>query len=210
MCCSAVLPGLSCLLLWERRTTCWVTLWVPNPNVLVVCRPPLFREGWDLDTCRPAVRVPGACSGGGGGGGACARPVSCPALIRLGQAGAAKCLLRCFLVPKGNQPTACTLALWWLKFGPTGYVYYTALYCIVLCCIKLYCIVLYCTVLYYTVEIATGKHTCMPCRVRTAEKSEFIRYEWVGKGERRTTILRHTSGVGGPTTTRGLSINHLG
>ena len=26
----------------------------------------------------------------------------------------------CFLVPKGNQPTACTLALWWLRFGPTG------------------------------------------------------------------------------------------
>ena len=33
--------------------------------------------------------------------------------------GAAKGLLPCFLVPKGNQPTACTLALWWLKFGPT-------------------------------------------------------------------------------------------
>ena len=27
----------------------------------------------------------------------------------------------CFLAPiGGNQPTACTLALWWLKFGPTG------------------------------------------------------------------------------------------
>ena len=38
----------------------------------------------------------------------------------LGGLGAAKGLLPCFLVPKGNQPTACTLALWWLKFGPTG------------------------------------------------------------------------------------------
>ena len=30
---------------------------------------------------------------------------------------------RGFLVPKGNQPTACTLALWWLKFGPTECVW---------------------------------------------------------------------------------------
>ena len=36
-----------------------------------------------------------------------------------GGVGAAKGLLPCFLVPKGNQPTACTLALWGLKFGPT-------------------------------------------------------------------------------------------
>ena len=36
-----------------------------------------------------------------------------------GGVGAAKGLLPCFLVPKRNQPTACTLALWWLKFGPT-------------------------------------------------------------------------------------------
>ena len=36
-----------------------------------------------------------------------------------GGVGAAKSLLPCFLVPKGKQPTACTLALWWLKFGPT-------------------------------------------------------------------------------------------
>ena len=36
-----------------------------------------------------------------------------------GRVGAAKSLLPSFLVPKGNQPTACTLALWWLKFGPT-------------------------------------------------------------------------------------------
>ena len=38
----------------------------------------------------------------------------------LGGGGAAKGLLPCFLVPKGDQPTACTLALWWLKFGYEG------------------------------------------------------------------------------------------
>ena len=53
--------------------------------------------------------------GGGGGAG----PAFCPAPFLLGGIGAAKGLLSCFLVPKGNQPTACTLALWWLKFGPT-------------------------------------------------------------------------------------------
>ena len=51
--------------------------------------------------------------GGGGGGGSAFGPT--PFLL-----GAAKGLLPCFLVPKGNQPTACTLALWWLKFGRGG------------------------------------------------------------------------------------------
>ena len=54
---------------------------------------------------------------GGGGGGA--GPAFGPAPFLLGGVGAAKGLLPCFLVPKRNQPTACTLALWWLKFGPT-------------------------------------------------------------------------------------------
>ena len=55
---------------------------------------------------------------GGGGGGA--GPAFGPAPFLFGGGmGAAKGLLPCFLVPKGNQPTACTLALWWLKFGPT-------------------------------------------------------------------------------------------
>ena len=54
----------------------------------------------------------------GGGGGGCrvclwSRPIS------VGGGRGSKGLLPCFLVPKGNQPTACTLALWWLKFGPT-------------------------------------------------------------------------------------------
>ena len=50
------------------------------------------------------------------GGGGCFR--SGPTSVE-GGVGAAKGVLPCFLVPKGNQPTACTLALWWLKFGPT-------------------------------------------------------------------------------------------
>ena len=55
--------------------------------------------------------------GAGGGGGRVSfwsRPISVG-----GGGGAAKSLLPSFLVPKGNQPTACTLTLWWLKFGPT-------------------------------------------------------------------------------------------
>ena len=69
----------------------------------------------DLDhhvtACSEGAR---ACGGGGGAG-----PAFGPAPFLLGGVGAAKGLLPCFLVPKGNQPTACTLALWWLKFGPT-------------------------------------------------------------------------------------------
>ena len=55
--------------------------------------------------------------GAGGGGGSPFGPA--PFLLGGGGVGAAKSLLPSFLVPKGNQPTACTLALWWLKFGPT-------------------------------------------------------------------------------------------
>ena len=60
------------------------------------------------------MRVRGHAGGGGGAG-----PAFGPAPFLLGGVGAAKGLLPCFLVPKRNQPTACTLALWWLKFGPT-------------------------------------------------------------------------------------------
>ena len=55
--------------------------------------------------------------GAGGGGGSPFGPA--PFLLGGGGGGAAKSLLPSFLVPKGNQPTACTLALWRLKFGPT-------------------------------------------------------------------------------------------
>ena len=90
---------------------------VPDPNILVVRRPLPVREGWDLDhhvtACSEGAR---ACWGGGGVLGLLSvRPHFC-----WGGVGAAKGLLPYFLVPKGNQPTACTLALWWLKFGPHG------------------------------------------------------------------------------------------
>ena len=106
--------GSWCSLVRERRTTCWVTTRVPNPNILVVRRPPPFHEGRDLDhhvsACNEGAR---ACGGGGGA-------AFGPAPISLGGGvGAAKGLLPCFLVPKGNQPRACTLALWWLKYRPT-------------------------------------------------------------------------------------------
>ena len=56
-----------------------------------------------------------------GGRGGCAGPAFSPALFLLGGGGGgSKTSAPRFLVPKGNQPTACTLALWWLKFGPTG------------------------------------------------------------------------------------------
>ena len=101
---------------WERRTTCWVTMRVPDPDKLVIQRPPLFREGRDLvhhvPACSEGAR---ACWGGGGGAGL----LLVPPHFCWGGVGAAKSLLPSFLVPKGNQPTACTLALWWLKFGPT-------------------------------------------------------------------------------------------
>ena len=92
---------------------------VPDPNILVVRRPLPVREGRDLDhhvtACSEGAR---ACLwGGGGGAGTAFGPA--PFLLGGGGVGAAKGLLPCFLVPKHNQPTACTLALWWLKFGPT-------------------------------------------------------------------------------------------
>ena len=59
--------GSWCSLVWERRTTCWVTMRVPDPNILVVRRPLPFREGEDLNhhvsACSEGAR---ACWGGGG------------------------------------------------------------------------------------------------------------------------------------------------
>ena len=37
-----------------------------------------------------------------------------------GVAGSKKSAPSVSCPPTGNQPTACTVALWWLKFGPTG------------------------------------------------------------------------------------------
>ena len=78
-------------------------------------RPHSARGGTWITMCRPAVRVRGHAGGGGVRGLLSVRPHFC-----LGGGGrGSKGLLPCFLVPKGNQPKACTLALWWLKFGPT-------------------------------------------------------------------------------------------
>ena len=109
--------GSTCSLVWERRTTCWVTMRVPDPNIPIVRRPLPVREGRDLDHHVTACSEGAGVRGHAGGGGAVLGLLSAPFL--LGGGGAAKGLLPCFLVPKGDQPTACTLALWWLKSGPT-------------------------------------------------------------------------------------------
>ena len=76
---------------------------------------PSFHEGRDLDHHVLAYSE-GARAWWGGG---------VPGLLSLrphfyrGGVGAAKGLLPCFLVPKGHHPSTCTLALWWLKCGPT-------------------------------------------------------------------------------------------
>ena len=92
---------------------------VPDPNIPIVRRPLPVREGRDLDHHVTACSE-GAGVRGHAGGGGCAGPAFGPISVGGGGGGAAKGLLPCFLVPKGDQPTACTLALWWLKFGPTS------------------------------------------------------------------------------------------
>ena len=104
--------GSWCSLVWERRTTCWVTMRVPTYLSFGV-RPLSARGGTSIGLqcgCEGMLR---------GGGRGCAGPAFGLAPFLLGGVGAAKGLLPCFLVPKGNQPNACTLTLWWLKFGPT-------------------------------------------------------------------------------------------
>ena len=80
-------------------------------------------SSFGVRSLRDLVHHVTACSEGARAcwGGGCARPAFGPAPFLLGGVGAVNGLLPCFLVPKGNQPTACTLALWWLKFGPTKY-----------------------------------------------------------------------------------------
>ena len=56
----------------------------------------------------------GGWAGRGGGGGAAFGGLAT-------RGGGGKRPAPCFLAPSGgSQPTACTLALWWLKLGPTG------------------------------------------------------------------------------------------
>ena len=46
-------------LVWERRTTCWVNMRVPDPKVLDLQRPPphSMRGGTSLRMCQPAARL---------------------------------------------------------------------------------------------------------------------------------------------------------
>ena len=80
--------GSWCSLAGERWTTCWVTMRVPGPNILVDGHRPLFaRGGTSITMCRPAVRVQGHAGGEGG----CTGPAFSPALFLLGGGvGAAK------------------------------------------------------------------------------------------------------------------------
>ena len=113
--CTCSLICSSSPLVWERRTTCWVALRVLDPKVLDLRRPPPFREGRDL-----AHDVP-ACSEGAKGVPGGLRRVSHqfgPASVGEGR-GQQKVYSPVFWSPTRNQPTTCTLALWWLKFGPT-------------------------------------------------------------------------------------------
>ena len=76
-----VLVGSTCSLVWERRTTCWVTMRVRDPNIPIVRRPLPVREGRDLDhhvtACSEGAGVRGHAGGGGGLCWACFRPHFC-------------------------------------------------------------------------------------------------------------------------------------
>ena len=65
-----VVDGSTCSRFWERRTTCWVTMRVPDPNILVVRRLLPVHVGRDLD---PHVTACSKCEGARacGGGGVC-------------------------------------------------------------------------------------------------------------------------------------------
>ena len=72
--------GSTCSLVWERRTTCWVTMRVPDPNIPLVRRPLPVREGRDLDHHVTACSEGAGVRGHAGGGGlcwACFRPHFC-------------------------------------------------------------------------------------------------------------------------------------
>ena len=88
--------GSTCSLVWERRTTCWVTMRVPDPNIPIVRRPLPVREGRDLDHHVTACSEGAGVRGHAGGGGAVLGLLSAPFL--LGGGGAAKGLLPRFVV----------------------------------------------------------------------------------------------------------------
>ena len=100
-------------LVWERRTTCWVTMRLPDPKVLDLQRPTLFREGREL-----AQDVPACSEGAKGVPGGLSRVIHPfgPASVGGGGKGAAKGLLPCFLVPRepahGLHPRFVVAEIW--------------------------------------------------------------------------------------------------
>ena len=90
-------------LVWERRTTCWVTMRVPDPNIPIVRRPLPVREGRDLDhhvtACSEGAGVRGHAGGGGGLCWACFRPHFC-----WGGGGQQKACSPVSWSPRGTSP----------------------------------------------------------------------------------------------------------
>ena len=92
--------GSTCSLVWERRTTCWVTMRVPDPNIPIVRRPLPVREGRDLDHHVTACSEGAGVRGHAGGGGGCAGPAFGP--ISVGGGGGSKRPAPLFPGPQGG------------------------------------------------------------------------------------------------------------
>ena len=97
-----VVVGSTCSLVWERRTTCWVTMRVPDPNIPIVRRPLPVREGRDLDHHVTACSEGAGVRGHAGGGGAVLGLLSAPFL--LGGGGQQKACSPVSWSPRGTSP----------------------------------------------------------------------------------------------------------
>ena len=97
-----VVVGSTCSLVWERKTTCWVTMRVPDPNIPIVRRPLPVREGRDLDHHVTACSE-GAGVRGHAGGGGCAGPAFGPISVG-GGGGQQKACSPVSWSPRGTSP----------------------------------------------------------------------------------------------------------
>ena len=88
---------------------------VLGPKVLDFQRPPPFREGRDL-----ALHELACSKGAKGVLGAEGGMLQVTHLFGSRGGGGGKRFALVLWSLTGNQPMACTLALWWLKIGPTG------------------------------------------------------------------------------------------
>ena len=95
--------GSTCSLVWERRTTCWVTMRVPDPNIPIVRRPLPVREGRDLDHHVTACSEGAGVRGHAGGGGGCAGPAFGPISVG-GGGGQQKACSPVSWSPRGTSP----------------------------------------------------------------------------------------------------------